>query len=207
MEIHNDKLNEILQRSAEGYIGAHEAATMALEMGTVLVGTAVSMEAHRPTVPLCSDSGRWETVLPDNEPWQAAFHATTSERVAIWSSFGGNVNVPFQRMHSGARPILPESSRCDLGTFGWDVGRHGMSFRLHPHIPPMVEHLSNETEIGRIDLVARQSDMKSQKEAPGNVFLFHEAPILGSLVVRMGDVRQVPFNTEFFERRYHLNGF
>lgn len=201
-----DRLNEVVQRSSEGYIGAHEAAGIAIAMGAVLVGTAVSMEVHKPTVPLSCDSGQWEPPTTEMQS-PRAFRATSLPSVAIWSSYGGNVNVPFQRLVTNARPILPESSPCYLGTFGWDAIKGGMGFRLHPHIPATTEHLPDDTPIGAIDILSAQHDMRQQTSEPGNLFLLHDAPTIGSLIVRMGDVRQIPFSTEFFERRYGLNSY
>lgn len=197
-------LDETLQRNAEGYIGAREAAKIALEQGKLLVGTAVSLEVHAPSILLSSDSGRWEPILQNERGGSVpALRATSSADVAIWCGFGGDANVPLQRIVTpGARPILPESSAFDLGTFGWAAPRGYSQFRIHHDVPPFVEAWPDETAVGAIDIIDAPLVMHEHPEEPGNFFVYGSAQTIGSIVVRMGDVREIPFSTEFFRDRY-----
>lgn len=198
------RLNEVLQRNAEGYIGAREATKIAREEGKLLVGTAVSLDEHVPSLLLNADPGHWALLLQNTRGGATpAFRATTSPDIALWCGFGGNPNKPLQRIVTpGVRPILPETSQFDLGTFGWDAPRGYNLFKLHHDIPPFVEGLSDDTVIGAVDIIDRPPHIAEQPGEPGNFFVYSTAQTIGSIVVRMGDVRDIPYDTQFFEDRY-----
>lgn len=197
-------LNEILKRNAEGYVSGHDAAKIALEQGKLLVGTAVSLEEHVPSLLLSSDAGRWEPLLRNSRGGAIpALRATGSADVAVWCGFGGNANIPLQRIVTPrVRPILPESSPFDLGTFGWDAPQGYNQFRLHPDIPAFVEDLSDDTIIGAIDIINGAQTAHEHPNEPDSIFIEGSAQTIGSIVVRMGDVREIPFSTQYFEDVY-----
>lgn len=196
-----NELNEALRRNAEGYMGAHEAAEVALGSGKLLVGTAVSMDVHTPTILLNADSGGWELMQQnDRGGVLPAFRATNSAGIAVWCGFGGNPNVPLQRLITpGARPIIPESSAYDLGTFGWDVSRLGsIAFKLHHESPAFTADLPDCEVIGAIDIVDALACAREQLDEPGNFFVDRATETTGTITVRMGDVRAIPFSTRSF---------
>lgn len=198
-------LNEALRRNVEGYMGAHEAAEVALRSGKLLVGTAVSLEAHTPTILLNADSGGWKLMHQnDRGGVLPAFRATNSADIAVWCGFGGNPNIPLQRLITpGIRPIIPESSACDLGTFGWDAPRLGpTAFKLHHESPAFTDGLSDREVIGAIDIVDAMACAREQSDEPGNFFVNDAANTIGTITVRMGDVRTIPFSTRSFADIY-----
>lgn len=199
-----NRLSEALRRNAEGYTSAHAAAKIALEQGKLLIGTAVSLEQHTSTILLDSDSGKWEPILQNDRGVLPAFRATNSVDIAVWCGFGGNSNIPLQRMITpGVRPIIPDSSPFGLGTFGWEAPHGHIAFRLHQDSPSFTERLPDSEIVGAIDIIDTPDYAYEQQDEPGNFFVYGSALTIGTIAVRMGDVRRIPFSTQFFEERYN----
>lgn len=92
------------------------------------------------------------------------------------------------------RSFLSHPERYDFGTYGWRYNAQDQAYRLHAHTDLLhaTRDLDNETVVGAVDLVApEQNQMAMIEDEPDHYGIFTEREVVGSLVVRMGDVRRL----------------
>lgn len=195
-----EALQETVERSKAGHLTAHEAAALAVRHGAKLIGTAQSKDGYTPSI-LLSSQYRDEAGNPHWKVWHAnerggatpAIYAGSVAETAVWGAFGGDANHPLQRLSIG-RSFLSHPERYDFGTHGWRFDPDANSYVLRGHVDLLEQArtIDDDAIVGKIDLIdASGADVYDLPGEPGHSFVFSDLEVIGSLVVRMGDVRQI----------------
>jgi hypothetical protein len=197
---HYRVLKELSERTKDGHITAGQAASLAMRHGAMLIGTAQSKEGYTPSILLSSHfrneegAPEWGIMQPTHRGGaRPAIRASSVVETALWAAYGGDSNHPLQRLCID-RSFLPNPERYDLGTYGWKYNADQDSYALRAHQDLMrhTRDMDDETVIGGMDLIVpNEADIRDFTQEPGHVVIFSQQEVIGTLAVRMGDVRQL----------------
>lgn len=197
---HYGVFKELSERTKNGHITAIEAAALAVRHGAKLIGTAQSRDGYTPTMLLSShfrdEAGApaWGLMQPTHRGGgQPAIRASSVAETAVWAAYGGDPNQPLQRLCID-RSFLPNAEGYDFGTHGWryDTDKGSYTLRAHQDLLRYTHDIDDETVVGDIDFVLPdERNVRSFEQEPGHVAIFTAQEVIGTLAVRMGDVRQL----------------
>lgn len=193
-----DRMNRIIKSVDEDDLGAMKAVGEITAAGDFLaIGRAASAEYTYPVPAQTAVIGEEESYWTHKVLNKAGTGAPAVVRAgkvgmtAVLCAFGGDINVPNERIQRELPLLTSPDKYYPYGTFGWryDPEINDYIPEIHRDLLDAAESLRDDQVVGAIDFVRNTSFNLRIPNEPGNYASLDGHETRGSLPVRMRDVR------------------